>query len=298
MKTARAVQPNLGRQAKFKKKLDTFLRSFRNRILNEILLYLSDAGGLTEDASLTFRPDDPLDRARLRNIKERINRLVLRDPDRFRRNVDDFIARNMGNWMKTADRETRQIAEWYVKNLATDVSTAQKASLLAAGVPASVFAYEMRQTRKHFFITPQAVNELPRMVADTTSLISNITTSELANIRGAFMDAYEGHGTYSQIVEALGRSSSFTAQRAQRVAIDQKLKLNQQIQQANCKGLGVTRGIWIHVPGKYTSRESHIEMNGKEFDLSKGMYDKEVGRNVMPGELYFCRCQFRAVLPD
>ena len=41
MKTARAVQPNLGRQAKFKKKLDTFLRSFRNRILNEILHYLS-----------------------------------------------------------------------------------------------------------------------------------------------------------------------------------------------------------------------------------------------------------------
>lgn len=253
---------------------------------------------MTEDASLTFRPDDPLDRARLRNIKERINRLVLRDPDRFRRNVDDFIARNMGNWMKTADRETRQIAEWYVKNLATDVSTAQKASLLAAGVPASVFAYEMRQTRKHFFITPQAVNELPRMVADTTSLISNITTSELTNIRAAFMDAYEGRGTYSQIVEALGRSSSFTAQRAQRVAIDQTLKLNQQIQQANCKGLGITRGVWIHVPGKYTSRESHIEMNGKEFDLSKGLYDKEVGRNVMPGELYWCRCQFRSILPD
>lgn len=66
MKTARAVQPNLGRQAKFKNKLDTFLKSFRNRVLNEILLYLSDAGGLTEDASLTFRPDDPLDRARLR----------------------------------------------------------------------------------------------------------------------------------------------------------------------------------------------------------------------------------------
>lgn len=111
---------------KVQKKLDTFLRSFRNRILNEILLYLSDAGGLTEDASLTFRPDDPLDRARLRNIKERINRLVLRDPDRFRRNVDDFIARNMGNWIRTADRETRQIAEWYVKNLAADVSTAQR----------------------------------------------------------------------------------------------------------------------------------------------------------------------------
>ena len=55
MNTARAVQPNLGRQAKFKKKLDSFLKSFRNRILNEILLYLSDAGGLTEDASLTVR---------------------------------------------------------------------------------------------------------------------------------------------------------------------------------------------------------------------------------------------------
>ena len=90
---------------------------------------------LTEDASLTFRPDDPLDRARLRNIKEKINRLVLRDPDRFRRNVDDFIARNMGNWMRAADRETRQIAEWYVKNLAANVSTAQKASPFVSCCP-------------------------------------------------------------------------------------------------------------------------------------------------------------------
>ncbi|MFR1027723.1 MAG: hypothetical protein ACLSE8_15610 [Parasutterella sp.] len=129
----------------------------------------------------------------------------------------------------------------------------------------------MRQTRKHFFITPQAINELPGMVADTTSLISNITTSELTNIRSAFI------GCLLKVMARIRRlwkplvASSFTAQRAQRVAIDQTLKLNQQIQQANRKGARCHCGIWIHVPGKYTSRESHIEMNGKEFDLSKGI---------------------------
>lgn len=288
MKVARTVEPNKGTQAKFRKKLLTFLKRFRQRVLNEVLLYLDDESGLARDASLTFRPDDPFDRAKLRRIKEKINSLVLRDPERFRRNVDEFIARNMMGWLKTADKETQSLAQWYVKNLAADVGVSQKASLMSAGIPKSVLDYEMRGARKHFFITPNAIEKLPKMVDETTKLITNIATSELSNIRSAFIDAYQGKGTYSQIIETLEQTEGFTRRRAERVALDQSLKISQKIQQENCKAVGITKGVWIHRPGTYTSRKSHIAMNGKTFDLSEGLYDPEVKKKVIPGELFYC----------
>ena len=138
MKTARSISASPAMSRKFEKKLLTFVNSFRRRVINEILLFIDQEQLLAEDASLTFRPDDPLDRERLRKIKLKINRLVLRDPELFKRNIDEFIARNMMSWLQTADQETKQIADWYVRNLAVDISVSQKASLLAGGILKSV----------------------------------------------------------------------------------------------------------------------------------------------------------------
>lgn len=90
MKTARSIAASPAMSRKFEKKLLTFVNSFRRRVINEILLYIDQENLLAEDVSLTFRPDDPIDRERLRQIKRKINRLVLRDPERFKRNIDEF----------------------------------------------------------------------------------------------------------------------------------------------------------------------------------------------------------------
>lgn len=62
------------------------------------------------------------------------------------------------------------------------------------------------------------------------------------------------------------------------------------------QSLGVTRGIWIHTSAGKTYRETHVKMDGKEFDLSKGLYDSAVGDYVFPGSLPNCRCTYRPVL--
>lgn len=298
MKTARSIAASPAMSRKFEKKLLTFVNSFRRRVINEILLYIDQENLLAEDVSLTFRPDDPIDRERLRQIKRKINRLVLRDPERFKRNIDEFIARNMMSWLREADKETQKIADWYVRNLSADISVSQKASLTAAGIPAAVLWQAMRNSRKSFFITPQAIDELPKLVTDTVSLITRINSSDIGNIRAAFLDAYEGKNTYSHIVETLEATKGFTEKRARRVAIDQTSKISQKILQKNCEGIGIKRGVWIHVPGQYSSRPTHIGMNGKTFNLAEGLYDKAVDKKVMPGELYWCRCTFRPVIED
>ena len=273
MKTARSIAASPAMSRKFEKKLLTFVNSFRRRVINEILLYIDQENLLAEDVSLTFRPDDPIDRERLRQIKRKINRLVLRDPERFKRNIDEFIARNMMSWLREADKETQKIADWYVRNLSADISVSQKASLTAAGIPAAVLRQAMRNSRKSFFITPQAIDELPKLVTDTVSLITRINSSDIGNIRAAFLDAYEGKNTYSHIVETLEATKGFTEKRARRVAIDQTSKISQKILQKNCEGIGIKRGVWIHVPGQYSSRPTHIGMNGKTFNLAEGLYD-------------------------
>lgn len=62
--------------------------------------------------------------------------------------------------------------------------------------------------------------------------------------------------------------------------------------------LGLDLAVWVHVPGKTYSRKTHEEMNGKTFKRSEGLYDREVKRNVLPGELNFCMCSSRTLVPD
>ena len=96
----------------------------------------------------------------------------------------------------------------------------------------------------------------------------------------------------------LKASRGFTEARAKRVALDQSIKVSQGIQRGNAEALGIKHAVWVHVPGRYSSRETHLAMDGKRFDLSEGLYDPAVGQNVTPGLLPFCRCIFRLDISD
>ena len=59
---------------------------------------------------------------------------------------------------------------------------------------------------------------------------------------------------------------------------------------------GITKGIWQHSTAGKEPRPTHVKMNGKKFDISKGFYDKDEGEWVMPGQLINCRCTWRPVI--
>lgn len=54
----------------------------------------------------------------------------------------------------------------------------------------------------------------------------------------------------------------------------------------------------VHIPSAKMSRETHKNFDGKKFDLNKGMYDPDVRKWIMPGELINCNCRFKLVLPE
>ncbi len=79
---------------------------------------------------------------------------------------------------------------------------------------------------------------------------------------------------------------------------EQAFRAAEAIKRVEDERLGVKVGIWVHVPGKYTSRATHRAMHGKPFLLSEGLYDSAVGRKVLPGELVACQCEYRAFVPE
>lgn len=85
--------------------------------------------------------------------------------------------------------------------------------------------------------------------------------------------------------------------KADAIVLQITLMTNQAIQRQNMLDLGFKSARWIHVPGEFTSRKTHKNFNGQTFDLTEGLFDSDVQRNVFPCELWYCRCVMKGIIP-
>ncbi|MNY47535.1 Phage Mu protein F like protein [compost metagenome] len=92
---------------------------------------------------------------------------------------------------------------------------------------------------------------------------------------------------------ALGES---TDKRAEFIARDQTNKATSVINRARQRDLGITKAVWMHMRGGKHPRESHVDADGEEFDLDKGMFLD--GKWIQPGEEPNCGCQAGPVIPE
>ena len=85
--------------------------------------------------------------------------------------------------------------------------------------------------------------------------------------------------------------------KADAIVLQITLMTNQAIQRQNMLDLGFKSARWIHVPGEFTSRKTHKNFNGQTCDLTEGLFDTDVQRNVFPCELWYCRCVMKGIIP-
>ncbi len=289
------MEASAGIQAKLKKKLLTFVRGFSAEIVREILLNLEDSGMLAQDRSLS-NPTLPADKRSLSEISKKVLAEWSKNPNYFRDHVDEFVARNLGSWMAKASPRARKIAVWLARSVAADVTASQRQAYIAAGLPPDFMAERWTVPIVRQSISPKAAEELPKIIEQSTNLITKMAVNDVQRLQDAMVSKLLNGESISTVQSLLSMTNGFDADRAKRVAIDQTNKITNGILRANDESLGITEGIWIHVPGQYTSRETHKAMNGKRFDLKQGMYDPAVGKYVHCGELPFCRCIYRPAL--
>ena len=294
-KTARAVEANAGIQKAFAKKLAKLNAEFMKAVAADIFIHMADEGALAQDWSLS-NPTHPVDKRRLRSLRSAVLRAFKRNPEAFKADVDTYVQKNIGRWVSEVTRSAEKLATWLARNVASDVTNAQQKAYEAAGISPDVFKkkWTIPNVRQH--ISPTAAKRIPDIVKESTELITKMSVRNVSRLQDVIVDGLAHGQSVDRVQRTLAAMNGFDKDRAHRVAIDQTNKITQGILRANDEELGVTEGVWIHMPGQYTSRESHKAMHGKKFDLSKGIYDPEVGRYVRPSSEPFCRCIYRPII--
>ena len=147
------------------------------------------------------------------------------------------------------------------------------------------------------YISPGARAALPELIQRDAERIALLTRQHIDAVQEQIAAGLE-KGMSAPEMEAQFSDLPFRRDVVHRMAIDAVNKVQESVKRANDQAMGFTEGVWIHVPGQFESRRSHIKMNGKRFNLQQGMFDPEVNRFIHCAELPYCRCVYRTVIPE
>ena len=287
MKTARAQEANVGIRNKFAKKLVQFSNQFRSMVLNDILLHLASEGALAEDESFFSEKSDQK-RKLLQSLRNKVLSAWKTNPEAFKDDIEGYVESRLADWTLEANKQARLIALWLARSVAADVSASQRQAYTAAGMPPDYIKLKFVIPVMRSRMSQRAAEVFPFLVESSTELITKMSVRDVQKLQNLLIKSFaEGHDV-SKVKSLLLTMDGFNVDRAKNVALDQTNKITTGIQIANDEDLGITEGVWVHVPGQYSSRHTHVAMNGKKFNLREGLFDSDVKRNVQPSELPYC----------
>lgn len=289
-KTIPAIEPNAGLQADLGRRIDKLLRAQAEAVVAELFEDLADGGELMtpEGAPGALAQDAKLS---LKAVKKALRDFVAINPERAISKLDAKLAELQARAMIYMGQEAKTVSQWFVRAAAQNVTASQRRALIRAGVAPKLLRKKLSvPLLKHQYISPRAAKAIPGLVDDMTGLITRMASDDLTRLREVIVEGLAKRQSIGAIEDTLRASRGFTAARAKRVALDQSIKINQGVQRANAHDLGIKTAVWVHVPGQYSSRKTHMAFNGKRFNVNKGLFDSDVGEYTLPGVLPFCRC--------
>lgn len=253
-KALRAVTPNAGIRAKYQKMLMELVKPMCKETLEELrMLYKTDAPLISQDELPASKFA-----AMIKSLRQR--------------------------WDVRFSQLSSVISAWFVMKVGATVTRSQKSAMNSAGLGDFAVRYDFGNVKK---------DVAEALIQQNVSLIQSISSVYFQKIEATTMNALTAGGDLTILARELKDINGVTERRALMVANDQLIRATESIARANDIDAGFTKGEWIHIAGRYTSRKSHEAMNHKIFDIREGMYDSAVGRKVQTGELPNCRCKYR-----
>ena len=144
-------------------------------------------------------------------------------------------------------------------------------------------------------------DKMQALLLENVRLITTLPEDFMSSIQGAVSRSVASgldRASLAKELRSMYGPSSKWDKHAKLVARDQTSKAVQTMSMQMDMDMGVTEGIWIHVPGTFSSRPTHVAMRGEKFQLKEGIYDPAVKRKVFPGSEICCRCTYRPIFPD
>lgn len=264
VRTLRAVNPNPGIRASYRRALRSMVRAMREdyeRRLSELYSVLEPR--IVGDAKW---------RSPMERLQEALGKLA----DRWTRRFSAFA---------------EKVAPAFVKDVFRRVVKGRKQSFEDAGISKVLL--------KDLSLKDQVMDErVQALIAENVALIRTIPQDCHARIQAMVTRAVAGGQSEASLARDIAKTFGVTERRAGVIARDQTLKATQSIAQTADREMGITEGVWIHVPGRKTSRPTHVKMDGVKFELGKGLWDSAVSRWVKPGSEILCACKYRPVIPE
>ena len=195
------------------------------------------------------------------------------------------VKRLFEQWQARFDETAPKVAAEFIKGQFRGTDAAMRQALRDAG-----WSIE-------FTMTPAMRDAFEASLAENVGLIKSIPAQYLQEVEGIVMRNYAaGRDLKSMAAEIRGRYK-VAANRAVLIARDQSNKSSAVVQRARQLEIGIKQSIWMHSHAGKTPRPTHVAMNGKRYEIAKGMWDSAVKKWILPGELIGCRCAGRSVLP-
>lgn len=135
------------------------------------------------------------------------------------------------------------------------------------------------------------------VVYENVQLIKSIPAKFLGDVQSDVWLSVTKGADMAALTEKIKESYGVTWRRAALISRDQTAKAKAVFEASRRAEIGIKRAKWLHSHAGREPRPSHVAMNGKLFDVSKGMWDKDEGEWIQPGELINCRCVSAAVIP-
>ena len=99
------------------------------------------------------------------------------------------------------------------------------------------------------------------------------------------------------LTEQIQKISEQTIARSELIARDQTKKVHNTLTESRLKQNSMYEYLWGHSGGVRDPRKTHLNFNGKKFDLNHPPYDSEAKENVNPGQLINCYCFIVPLIP-
>lgn len=148
--------------------------------------------------------------------------------------------------------------------------------------------------RVKFQMTEQMRNIVQSIVSENVNLIKSIPSEFFTDIKSIVNVGVQNGRDQQFIYESIKQKYDVTNRRASLIARDQTNKATSSLTRARQKSVGIQEGIWQHSHAGKKPRLSHVKVDGKKFDLEKGMFID--GEWIFPGEEINCRCTWRPVI--
>jgi SPP1 gp7 family putative phage head morphogenesis protein len=195
------------------------------------------------------------------------------------------LAKWAKKWTGRFDRMSLSLAKKFTGRAFQATEFSMRAAFKRAG-----FVVEFKPTRA-------SLQAYRAVAAENVGLIKSIPTEYLTDVQAKVWESVKSGADMSTLSQGLRETYDVTTKRAALIARDQNNKAKAVIENTRRQQLGIKQAIWQHSHAGKVPRPTHVRMNGKTFDLDKGMYDSHEKKYVWPGQLINCRCTSRAIIP-